>query len=207
MQSFRLTTSPSVGRIAVFASLVAAALVGAYLFGERSRGVSVTAAPSQPSASAPRFKAHQTAAQWRAPLLVGVEVRDSDGNRVGAVEDLLMTHDGVIQTVVIGVGGLLGIGTKHVAVPFAAMQWRMDSHPSLVVDDASARAAEAPADPGGKATGCAAAVEAAQGRPDRAGLTATLAQLQAAPSFAYAPRGARVGDVGAAWDDNASPYR
>jgi sporulation protein YlmC with PRC-barrel domain len=202
MQSFRLTTSTSAGRIAVFATLVAAALAGAYLFGEQSRGLSVTLAPSQPSSSAPRFKAHQTAAQWRAPLLVGVEVHDSDGNRVGAVEDLLMTHDGMVQTVVIGVGGVLGFGTKQVAVPFAEMQWRMDAHASLVVD---ARAAEAPADP--KGLGCAATVEAVQGRPDRAGVTATLAELQAAPSFAYASRGVRVGDIRNAWDDNASPYR
>jgi len=32
-----------------------------------------------------------------------------------------MSHDGVVQSVVIGVGGFLGFGTKPVAVPFAAM--------------------------------------------------------------------------------------
>jgi len=210
MQSFRLTAAHSTGRIAASASLVAAALAGAYLFGDMRRGDATTEGSSTPAAAAPHFNMRQKTTQWRAPLLVGVEVRDLDGNRVGVVEDLLMTHDGMVQTVVIGVGGFFGLGTKQVAVPFAAIQWGMNAHPASLVVDAGARAADrAAADPSAAgARGCATSVEAAQGRPDRAGLTATLAQLQAAPAFAYASRRTGGRDGEEAWGDSiASPYR
>ena len=91
-----------------------------------------------------------------------------------------------------------------VAIPFAAVQWRMDAHPSLIVD-VRANDAEGPTDQDSKAVGCAPAVDSGQGRPDGAGVTATLAELRAAPSFAYPSRTVR--DADAAWDDDDSPYR
>jgi len=99
MPGFRLTTDRSAGRVAVFAIVAAAAIGGSYAFGERTADAPKTAGAPAP---APRFNAHQKNTQWRAPLLVGVEVYDRDGKPVGTVEDLLMSHDGVVQTVVIG---------------------------------------------------------------------------------------------------------
>lgn len=196
MSSFRLTTTRAEPRIAAVSILLASVLVAPFLPG---RGGAPEPAPASAVAfSAPAFDSRQKATEWRAPRLIGVEVDGADGRPVGKVEDLLMTHDGVVRTVVIGVGGFFGLGTKPVAVPFAALQWRMDARPaSLIADPVPDAAAKAAAEP----SSCA--VEAAQGRPDRVGLPATPAQLQSAPPFAYA-RG-QAADFGAA--PGGSPYK
>ncbi|RBP07413.1 PRC-barrel domain protein [Roseiarcus fermentans] len=180
MSSFRLTTTPVEPRIAAVSTLLASALAVAWLLGRAAAGAPE---PAPVSANpAPPFHARQRATEWRAPRLIGVEVDGLDGRPVGRVEDLLMTHDGVIETVVIGVGGFLGFGTKPVAVPFAALAFRMDARPATLIDEPLGGGA-APAD--GKPS-CAATAEAVRGRPDRVALPATAAQLRSAPSFAYA---------------------
>ncbi|MGX7704192.1 PRC-barrel domain-containing protein [Methylobacterium sp. Gmos1] len=70
----------------------------------------------------------------RASKLVGVKVIGMDHVRVGEIEDVLLTEDGRVRAVVIGVGGFLGIGQKSVAVPFDKLAW-----------NTGAAAAEAPA--------------------------------------------------------------
>lgn len=51
-------------------------------------------------------------------MLVGQDVTNSVGEKVGDVSDLLFDKSGRITMVVIGVGGFLGLGEKYVAVPF-----------------------------------------------------------------------------------------
>jgi sporulation protein YlmC with PRC-barrel domain len=45
-------------------------------------------------------------------------VYDPQNSRIGDVDDVLMSPDGRVSALVIGVGGFLGIGEKHVVVPF-----------------------------------------------------------------------------------------
>jgi sporulation protein YlmC with PRC-barrel domain len=45
-------------------------------------------------------------------------IYDPQNNRIGDVDDVLMSPDGRVNALVIGVGGFLGIGEKHVIVPF-----------------------------------------------------------------------------------------
>ena len=90
----------------------------------------------RPNAKSPRpalkhqagvaFVTTQAITQWRAPKLVGVAVYGPDEKQIGKIKDVLIDHNGAAQTVVIGVGGFLGFGTKDVAVPFAAIQWRTE---------------------------------------------------------------------------------
>jgi sporulation protein YlmC with PRC-barrel domain len=49
-------------------------------------------------------------------------VYDSANNKIGDVDDVLLGADGKINALVIGVGGFLGIGEKHVIVPFTAVK-------------------------------------------------------------------------------------
>jgi sporulation protein YlmC with PRC-barrel domain len=49
-------------------------------------------------------------------------VYDPGNNKIGEVDDVLLGSDGKISALVIGVGGFLGIGEKHVIVPFAAVK-------------------------------------------------------------------------------------
>ena len=49
-------------------------------------------------------------------------VYDPGNNKIGEVDDVLLGADGKINALVIGVGGFLGIGEKHVIVPFTAVK-------------------------------------------------------------------------------------
>jgi len=49
-------------------------------------------------------------------------VYDSSNNKIGAIEDVLITEQGQMKALVIGVGGFLGIGEKDVIVPLEAVK-------------------------------------------------------------------------------------
>ena len=58
--------------------------------------------------------------------LIGEEVYNGTGERaekVGDVNDVMMSSDGKAEAVVIGVGGFLGVGEKDVAVAFDRLNW------------------------------------------------------------------------------------
>ena len=48
--------------------------------------------------------------------LIGAAVRANDQTVVGSVDGLIMTRDGAVQSVVLQVGGFLGIGSRKVAM-------------------------------------------------------------------------------------------
>ncbi|MBE0486820.1 PRC-barrel domain-containing protein [Marinobacter sp.] len=48
--------------------------------------------------------------------LMGVNVRTSDKENIGSVNDLIVNKDGQVVAVVVGVGGFLGMGEKDVAI-------------------------------------------------------------------------------------------
>ncbi|MDQ0444036.1 PRC-barrel domain-containing protein [Methylobacterium persicinum] len=55
-------------------------------------------------------------ATFLASKMIGVEVRNTAGDSVGKIDDLLVTDGGTLKAVVIDVGGFLGIGSKRIAV-------------------------------------------------------------------------------------------
>jgi sporulation protein YlmC with PRC-barrel domain len=57
----------------------------------------------------------------RASHLLGATVKRLTGDSVGEVEDLIVSPDRQIRLAVISVGGVLGVGGKTVALPFAEM--------------------------------------------------------------------------------------
>lgn len=67
--------------------------------------------------------------QVLASNLIGESVYNGTGDnaeKVGDVNDVLMSSDGKAQAVVIGVGGFLGVGEKDVAVQFDRLNWGVD---------------------------------------------------------------------------------
>ena len=48
---------------------------------------------------------------------------NEDAAEIGTINDLVLSADGDILAVVIGVGGFLGIGEKNVAVDFSELEW------------------------------------------------------------------------------------
>jgi hypothetical protein len=93
-----------------------------------SSTMSSPSAMSSSSASAAttgssQFLTQEAPDQWRASKLVGVDVYGPNDEKVGDINDVLISHDGKVAAVVIGVGGFLGIGEKNVALPYASLQW------------------------------------------------------------------------------------
>jgi hypothetical protein len=130
---------------------------------------------SSTSASGANFIAQAQPDQWRASKLVGVDVYGPDNNKVGDINDALIGSDGMVQAVVIGVGGFLGMGEKNVALPFNALQW---SDQPMQSDRAATNT------PAGGAS--ANANNKPMDYPDHAKLSMTKEQLQNAPTFKYA---------------------
>jgi sporulation protein YlmC with PRC-barrel domain len=204
-----------------YATLFSTALAGSVAIAQTSGGADNPTAPmkqeqtqsdkmstqgaqpgkDQAAATAPEaptgvtFVRTQDVKQWRAPKLIGVGVFGSDDKQIGKIDDVLMSHDGKAETVVIGIGGFLGFGKKDVAVPFTAVQWRTEPRKMAATDQPPAPPTTAPltGTGGQEATKPAmketdpAATEANQGYPDKAILGVTLAELKSAPDFQYAP--------------------
>lgn len=62
-------------------------------------------------------------------------VYDSADQKIGTIVDLLIDRDGQTRAAVIAVGGFLGLPSKHVAVPFTALQVvRKERKPHVVLD-------------------------------------------------------------------------
>jgi sporulation protein YlmC with PRC-barrel domain len=49
-------------------------------------------------------------------------VYDTRDSKIGDIRDLLLDESGKVNSVIIGVGGFLGIGEKNVAVPFSSLK-------------------------------------------------------------------------------------
>jgi sporulation protein YlmC with PRC-barrel domain len=75
-----------------------------------------------PAAADDIFLGEQKPAEYLArDRLLGINVHDKDGKVIGDIEDLIVDNDNKIVGAIIGVGGLLGVGEKKVAVGLAAL--------------------------------------------------------------------------------------
>lgn len=74
--------------------------------------------PQAKAAGQQDFLTQQQPGQMLASNLMGKAVMGQNNERIGDVNDLVMSRDGQVVAVVVGVGGFLGIGEKSVAIPF-----------------------------------------------------------------------------------------
>lgn len=74
------------------------------------------------SASGETFVTLPETGAWRVSDLQGKTVYSADGSNIGEINDVLVSQDGSINAVIIGVGGFLGIGEKDVAVNMSALE-------------------------------------------------------------------------------------
>ena len=103
---------------------LAAALVFAALAGPVS---------SLAQTNAQTFVTVQPVGQSLTSQFIGQPITNNAGESIGNVSDLLFDKSGRIVNVVIGVGGILGIGEKSVAVPFTALSVTADADGKRVV--------------------------------------------------------------------------
>jgi sporulation protein YlmC with PRC-barrel domain len=54
---------------------------------------------------------------WRASKLLHAPVYNEQNQRIGRIDDMIVAPDGTLSVAVIDVGGFLGVGRHHVAIP------------------------------------------------------------------------------------------
>ena len=64
-------------------------------------------------------------------------VYDRSNNKVGSIDDVLVSDNGQITAFMVGVGGFLGAGTKDVALPFNAVRAEMKNGEWYLTIDAT----------------------------------------------------------------------
>ena len=73
-----------------------------------------------------------TTGQWRASKLVGVDVYNTANEKIGDIEEILIDASGKVTSVIIGVGGFLGMGQHDVQVQLSELKFvnepRRDRH-------------------------------------------------------------------------------
>jgi sporulation protein YlmC with PRC-barrel domain len=70
-----------------------------------------------------------------AEALIGASVRNANNEKVGEIVDAYVDEKGQIHTVVVSVGGFLGMGSKHVAVKWSELQARRDGNSLMVMSN------------------------------------------------------------------------
>jgi hypothetical protein len=104
----------------VIAFVLASALPGLALVGE------VVAEPSKPPPAPVAGKVtlgvtvaetELVASGWRVSKLLSAEVRNDRDDKIGKIDDMIVTADGTLSVAIIEVGGFLGLGVHRVAVP------------------------------------------------------------------------------------------
>ena len=190
----------------MFAKSFAAALASTALLATIASAQSPTtpadridAAPS-PSASSSStsgsttMSSSQLQGDWRASKVVGLSVYNSNNEKLGSINDLVMDKGGNIKAVVLGVGGFLGMGEHLVAVPLEKVKF--SSEPIAYTGSASTGTPGAgggsmanrpatsppPTTTGSAATG---ATKSSPWYPDHAVFNANKDELKSMPEFKY----------------------
>jgi sporulation protein YlmC with PRC-barrel domain len=89
-------------------------------------------APSE-QASGEMFIPQQGPGEMLASSLIGSTVENPAGDSLGDINDVVLTDEGVVDGIVIGIGGFLGIGEKDVAVSFNAIEKTTDADGNIVL--------------------------------------------------------------------------
>jgi sporulation protein YlmC with PRC-barrel domain len=174
------------------AGLVGSALLGSVAFAQTPTTTSDRANMAPATASEQSYQGN-----WRASKVVGLSVYNNDNENLGSINDLLTDKNGTIKAVVISVGGILGVGSHYVAVPFEKVKFVTEP----VAYTGAAGAPSAPnamgnrpmspttttgaAPPSNSQPAAAAGAQPNPWYPDHALFNATSDELKAMPEFKY----------------------
>ncbi len=170
----------------MLAKFLAAAALGSALIAApalaQNNKMNAPSAKSPPSTatSAPGAQTASSTGLWQGSKLIGLNVYDPQNQKIGSIVQLMVDKDGKIQSVVIGVGGFLGMGERDVAVKFADLKWSNEPVPSS--SSSSSSTAPRPATTTGSAGSASASPKT---YPDHAVLSASKDELKAMPQFDY----------------------
>ena len=89
-------------------------------------------APAVEKAPAER-SATLDASDVSAKALLNESVKNAANETIGDINDVLISGDGKVAAVIVGVGGFLGMGEKNVALPYDQLVFAKDVGGALVV--------------------------------------------------------------------------
>ncbi|RWE44640.1 MAG: PRC-barrel domain containing protein [Mesorhizobium sp.] len=117
-----------------------------------------------------------------------------DAQKIGDVNDIVLTKEGKAQSLIIGVGGFLGMGEKNVAYDFAKAQWAQKNGDRWLVAQTTKEELQAQPDFNRKAYDPAPATTASNEPAATAPATATAPAAAPADKTAAAPADATAPD-------------
>ena len=124
-----------------------------------------------------------TTGQWRASKLVGVDVYNTANEKIGDIEEILIDASGKVTSVIIGVGGFLGMGQHDVQVQLSELKFVNEPRGTATTTTTTTTTTTG-AGTGGATTRTVRAANE-QWYPDHAIMNATKDQLKAMPAFKY----------------------
>ena len=66
--------------------------------------------------------------------LIGMRIKGADGKDLGEIDQLIVdTSSGKITHAIVGLGGVAGVGEKHVVVPWSELKFTRDGDTSVVM--------------------------------------------------------------------------
>jgi sporulation protein YlmC with PRC-barrel domain len=115
--------------------------------GSTERGPSTGTTASDPtrmedksSAQAPASSDQATGPMYRASSLIGSSIVNASQESIGDINDLIIGSDGRVEAVIVGVGGFLGLGARHVALKMSELNFTTNENGSPVVSTAMTKA-------------------------------------------------------------------
>ena len=146
---------------------------------------SAPAASSSSSSSTSTNKNEQNASamnMWQGSKLIGLNVYDTQNEKIGDIKELMVDKDGKIEQVAIGVGGFLGMGEHDVAVKWTELKFSDQPVPSKT---SSATGGAARTTGAASSSTSSSTSSSKKNYPDHATLNTTKDQLKAMPHFNY----------------------
>jgi sporulation protein YlmC with PRC-barrel domain len=89
--------------------------------------LSLSAGAFAQTASSPGAITQQQSGEYLADDVIGASVRNAQNETIGSVSDLVIDHEGKVKAAVVSVGGFLGIGDKHVALPWSDVKLQTET--------------------------------------------------------------------------------
>lgn len=119
----------------VLAAFLASGATAAYAQTQQaSRPADATPMTSQRTVSTGDFN---VSGQMAGSAIIGAKVKNDNKDTVGSIDDLYIGKDGTIKTVVIAVGGFLGVGSKAVAVKWNDLKYGRDGDSLMITTSLS----------------------------------------------------------------------
>ena len=110
----------------LLATAALVALMALPVLAQDASAPAVEKAPAEKSAAL-------DASDVSAKALLNESVKNAANETIGDINDVLISGDGKVSAVIVGVGGFLGMGEKNVALPFDQLVFAKDVGDDLVV--------------------------------------------------------------------------